>query len=97
MNSITDVRSEQVTISFHFWCVFVDNHPKRYLGLHPETHTVHLHLDNDEIGRGAAEGIKKSLEGRYTVLNEPPSCGKDVNDQLMMRLGLKRTKEEHER
>lgn len=70
---------------------------KRYLELHPETQTIHLHLDNDEVGRGAAEGIRKSLESRYTVLDEPPACGKDVNDQLMMRLGLKKVKEEHER
>lgn len=70
---------------------------KRYLDRHPETHTIHLHLDNDEVGRGAAEGIRNNLQGKYTVLDEPPACGKDVNDQLMMRLGLKKIKEEHER
>jgi len=70
---------------------------KQHLDRHPETQIIHLHLDNDEVGRGAAEGIKKNLQGKYTVQDEPPACGKDVNDQLMMRLGLKRTKEEHER
>ena len=70
---------------------------KQYLNRHQETHIIHLHLDNDEVGRGAADGIKKTLESKYTVLDEPPVCGKDVNDQLMMRLGLKKTKEEHER
>ena len=70
---------------------------KRYLDQHKEVHMIHLHLDNDEVGRGAAEGIKRSLAGRYSVLDEPPACGKDVNDQLMIRLGLKKSKEEHER
>ena len=54
-----------------------------------ETHrvdTIHLHLDNDDAGRAAARGICKGLENRYTVLNEPPTCGKDVNDQLMSQL-----------
>ncbi|MBQ5959876.1 MAG: DUF3991 and TOPRIM domain-containing protein [Firmicutes bacterium] len=62
---------------------------EHFLKQHPEIQTVHLHLDNDEVGRGASEGIIKCLEGKYKVLDEPPECGKDVNDQLMMRLGLK--------
>ena len=70
---------------------------QRYLDQHKEVQTIHLHLDNDEVGRGAAEGIKRSLAGRYSVLDEAPACGKDVNDQLMIRLGLKKSKEEHER
>ena len=62
---------------------------ERFLKQYPEIQTVHIHLDNDEVGRGASEGIIKCLEGKYKVLDEPPECGKDVNDQLMMRLGLK--------
>ena len=30
---------------------------EQYLKQHSKVHTIHLHLDNDEIGRGAAEGI----------------------------------------
>ena len=70
---------------------------EQYLKQHPDVRTIHLHLDNDDVGRGAAQGIMKSLEGRYTVLNEPPSCGKDVNDQLQIQLGLKRKKEDPDR
>ena len=70
---------------------------KRYLNLHPEVRTIHLHLDNDEVGRGAAEGIIKRLENLYEVLDEPPDRGKDMNDFLLLRLGRKKTKEEHER
>jgi len=66
----------------------------RYLKQHPDVHRIHLHLDNDEVGRGAAEGIRKSLSDRFTVSNEPPACGKDVNDQLIMRMGMKTKKEE---
>ena len=67
---------------------------KRYLDQHPEVRTIHMHLDNDEVGRGAVDGIRANLGSRYTVSNEPPACGKDMNDQLMMRLGLKKKKEE---
>ena len=61
---------------------------EHFLKQHPKIQTVHLHLDNDEVGRGASEGIRKCLEDKYRVMDEPPACGKDVNDQLMMRLGL---------
>ena len=68
-----------------------------YLKQHPEIKTVHLHLDRDKPGREASKGIMQNLEGRYTVLDEPPVCGKDMNDQLMAKLGLKRRKEMLER
>ena len=70
---------------------------ERYLAEHPEVNSIYLHLDNDEVGRAAAEGIKKSLADRYLVLDEPPSCGKDVNDQLMTILKTRKNKEEYER
>ena len=59
---------------------------EKYLEEHPDTVFIHLHLDNDEAGRSATKGIRESLDSRYKVLNEPPECGKDVNDQLMIRL-----------
>ena len=70
---------------------------EHYLEIHPEIKTVHLHLDRDEPGRNAAKGIMQNLEGRYTVLDEPPVYGKDVNDQLMAKLGLIRKKQIMER
>lgn len=60
----------------------------QYLQDHPAIQTIHLHLDNDAIGRGAAAGIQSGLQDRYTVLDQPPPCGKDVNDLLQRRLGL---------
>ena len=49
---------------------------------HPEVTTIHLHLDNDAVGHGAAQGIMKGLEGRFQVWNQPPRKGKDLNDLL---------------
>jgi hypothetical protein len=55
---------------------------ERYLKDYPQITTLRLHLDNDEIGRGAVSGIVAGLDGQYQVFDEPPRCGKDVNDQL---------------
>lgn len=60
-----------------------------YLERHPEIATVKLHLDNDEIGRDAAQGIIEGLKNNYLVYNEPPTEGKDVNDWLCIMLRKK--------
>ena len=65
----------------------------RYLTDHPEIRTLRLHLDNDAIGRGAVAGIVGGLRDRYEIWDEPPRCGKDVNDQLKIRVGLKKREE----
>ncbi len=70
---------------------------QRFLDQHPQVHTLRLHLDNDEVGRGATTGIMKGLKDKYTVIDEPPTKGKDVNEQLQIRVGLMRRKEEHDR
>ena len=68
----------------------------QFLSDHPSVKTVCLHLDNDEIGRSAAKGIIEGLSDRpYEVINQPPSCGKDVNDQLLWELNFFR--KEYER
>lgn len=66
----------------------------RFLTDFPGIRTLRLHLDNDEIGRGAAKGIMDGLKGNYEVLDEPPRYGKDVNDTLQRRLVLHCKKEE---
>lgn len=60
---------------------------EQFLQDHPEIRTIHLHLDNDTVGRGAAAGIIGGLRDKYIVLDEPPNA-KDVNDELKMRLGI---------
>lgn len=69
----------------------------RYLQEHPNVQTLRLHLDNDEVGRGAAAGIMGGLKDRYTVLDQPTPSGKDVNEFLQKRLGIYRKKEEWSR
>lgn len=69
----------------------------QYLKDRPGTNTLYLHLDNDEVGREAAVGIMKGLGDKYTVLDRPPPCGKDVNDLLQRKLGLTQRKEEWSR
>lgn len=66
----------------------------RFLSDYPGIKTLWLHLDNDEIGRGAAKGIMDGLKEKYELIDEPPRYGKDVNDALQRRLGLYRPKEE---
>lgn len=65
---------------------------KQFLDSHTETKVIHLHLDNDFAGRKAAEFIKDELGGRYRIRDEPPSCGKDYNEFLV--LYLSRNKEQ---
>lgn len=62
---------------------------QHYLDEHPNITKIHLHLDNDETGRNAALGIVESLENNYTVFDEPPAEGKDVNDWLNIKLRQK--------
>ena len=69
----------------------------QYLKDRPGTNTLYLHLDNDEVGREAAAGIMEGLGDKYTVLDRPPPCGKDVNDLLQRKLGLTQRKEEWSR
>ena len=70
----------------------------QYLNDHPHIAVIHLHLDNDEVGRGAAAGIKAGLSDKYEIYDEPPEEGfKDVNDQLKAKIGLGKKKEEWSR
>lgn len=70
---------------------------ERFLEQHPQIHKVCLHLDNDEVGRGAAAAIIKGLSNKYEVCDEPPKDGKDVNESLQIRVGLMPKREEYER
>jgi hypothetical protein len=70
---------------------------QEYLQAHPSVKSLALHLDNDAIGRAATEDIKAELGEKFQVLDEPPTFGKDVNDQLKKKLGIYRRKEERER
>ena len=70
---------------------------ERFLRDCPEIHTLLLHLDNDEVGRGAAAGIIGGLGNQYRVIDSPAPYGKDVNEYLMQRINRNRTKEDQVR
>ena len=48
-----------------------------------------LHLDNDIAGRKATKALQTILSDNYEVVDDPPQYGKDVNDFLCKRLGIK--------
>lgn len=48
-----------------------------------------LHLDNDIAGRKATKALQTILKDEYEVVDDPPACGKDVNDFLCKRLNIK--------
>jgi len=52
-----------------------------------------LHLDNDEAGKTATKAISTALVDKYTVSNEPPPAGKDLNDYLRIKQSKTRKKE----
>lgn len=58
---------------------------RRYLTDYPNVRELNLHLDNDLVGRGAAKGIMDGLSSSYTVKDEPPPHGKDVNGYLILK------------
>lgn len=69
---------------------------QRFLNTHPEVRSLHLHLDNDAVGRGATGGIIGGLGQQYEVIDEPPEFGNDMNDDLLYRLKIQ-AKEENVR
>ncbi len=65
----------------------------RYLAIRPGTKNLLLHLDNDEVGRGATADIISQLSDRYRVIDSPSPIGKDVNDYLKAKIERNRKKE----
>lgn len=55
---------------------------KEYLEKNPNINEIHLHLDNDEVGRNASKSLQKILSEKYKVLDRPAPVGKDCNDYL---------------
>lgn len=62
---------------------------EKYLKENPNINEIHLHLDNDEVGRFASENLKEILSKNYKVIDNPAPVGKDCNDYLCYVLGLK--------
>lgn len=63
---------------------------KQYLSDHPEIRRIRLALDNDKIGRGAAEQIMGALTDQYEMSASFPKHGKDFNEQLQREKRMER-------
>ena len=70
---------------------------ERFLADHPSIHTIYLHLDNDEAGRGAAASLMSGLKEKYEVVDAPSPEGKDINDYLLIQRKTIKEKEDYER
>ncbi|MGN8714128.1 DUF3991 domain-containing protein [Hornefia butyriciproducens] len=62
---------------------------EHYLDSHLETEEIVLRLDDDSAGRNAVRSISGGLNRMYRIRNEPPSYGKDYNDELMILRTMK--------
>lgn len=63
---------------------------KKFLEKNPNINEIHLHLDNDEVGRNASIAMQEILSENYKVLDRPAPLGKDCNDYLRYMLGIKK-------
>ena len=64
----------------------------RFLKERPEVQTIVFHLDNDRAGQLATQAIRTVLPEKYKTRDEPPRRGKDCNDELCIRLGIRQTR-----
>ena len=54
----------------------------RFLKDHTKVNTLLLHLDSDEVGRSATQGIIDGLGDKFRVIDSPAPDAKDVNEYL---------------
>lgn len=64
-----------------------------YLKEHKNIKNIVLHFDRDIPGRNAAKAFKIVIPKEYIVIDCPAPYGKDINDFLCHKLGIKRTNE----
>lgn len=65
---------------------------QNYLNKYPNVEDIVLHLDNDRAGREATKALIFALK-KYNVYDIPAPYGKDINDYLCFKLGLKKRQE----
>ena len=63
----------------------------KFLTQNPHIKTIHICFDNDNAGCKAANALYKQLSPKYEAFIEPPTQGKDYNDQLLYERGLPKT------
>lgn len=70
---------------------------EKYLKEHLNVKIIVLHLDNDIAGRNATKALQFAIPKEYSIVDYPVPFGKDVNDFLCYKLGLKKVKKEIEK
>ena len=65
---------------------------QNYLNKYLNVQDIVLHLDNDRAGREATKALIFALK-KYNVYDIPAPYGKDINDYLCFKLGLKKRQE----
>lgn len=69
---------------------------EKYLNNEPQIDEIILHFDNDNAGRSATKAFQLLLNNKYKVRDMPAPYGKDINDYLCYKIGLKiPNQEEH--
>jgi hypothetical protein len=65
---------------------------QNFLNENKNTQDIVLHFDNDRAGREATKALIIALN-RYNIYDIPAPYGKDINDYLCFKLGLKKRQE----
>ena len=65
---------------------------QNYLNKYQDVQDIVLHFDNDRAGRQATKAMIIALN-KYNVYDIPAPYGKDINDYLCFKLGLKKGQE----
>ena len=68
-----------------------------FLEKNPNVNEIHLHLDRDLAGRNASSFFQQVLNKKYKVFNHTIPFGKDVNDYLCLKTGIKKFEKERSR
>lgn len=65
---------------------------KNFLDSNKNIQEIILHLDNDRAGREATKALSIALN-KYNIYDIPAPLGKDINDYLCFKIGLKKRQE----
>lgn len=68
-----------------------------FLTKNPNINEIHLHLDRDLAGRNASSFFQQVLSKKYKVFNDTVPYGKDVNEYLCLKKGIKKIEKERTR
>lgn len=68
-----------------------------FLEKNPNVNEIHLHLDRDLVGRNTSSFFQQVLSEKYKVLDKTIPYGKDVNEYLCLKKGIKKIEKERTR